>query len=125
MGKHARAISRKTNPQLVGLVSRLYSLSAKEKSKLWRDVAQRLEGPAKARPSVNLSKLDRYCDDGETVLIPGKLLGAGNISKKVTVSAFAHSGSAARKLAEAGCSLVSIDALAQSNPAGSKIKIII
>ncbi len=125
MGKHARVIDRKRNPQLVGLVDRLYTLSAAKKSKLWRDVARRLEAPVKSRPSVNLSKVDRFCKEGDTVLVPGKLLGAGSITKKVTVSAYSHSGSAARKLAEAGCSLVSIESLAESNPAGSDIKIII
>jgi large subunit ribosomal protein L18e len=74
MGKHARDIVRKNNPQLVGLVNRLYTLSSTGQSKLWRNVARRLEGPSRERPSVNLSKLERYCADGDTLLIPGKLL---------------------------------------------------
>lgn len=125
MGKHARVISRKNNPQLVSLVNKLYSLSAAQKSSIWRDVARRLEQPTKGRATVNLSKLDRVADDGETVLVPGKLLGFGNISKKVTVSAYSHSGSAQKKLTEAGCSLISIEELLAANPKGSNIRIIV
>lgn len=124
MGKHAKDISRKNNPHLISLVNKLYSLSATGQSGLWRDVARRLELPVKKRAAVNLTKLDRYAAEGETLLIPGKLLGFGRISKKVTVSAYTHSGSAARKLEEAGCTFVSIERLAEANPAGSKIRII-
>lgn len=125
MGKHARVISRKSNPQLMSLINKLYSLSAAQESSIWRDVARRLERSTKGRATVNLSKLDRIAGEGETVLVPGKLLGFGNISKKLTVSAYTHSGSAQKKLSEAGCSLMSIEELLEANPKGSNIKIIV
>lgn len=125
MGKHSRDIARKNNPQLVMLVEKLYTLSSGGKTALWRDVARRLESPTKSRAAVNLSKLDRICNEGDTVLVPGKLLGFGRISKKLTVSAYSHSGTAARKLAEAGGVFISIEKLAEKNPAGSNIKLIV
>lgn len=125
MGKHARVIARKKNPQLVNLVNKLYTLSAAQKTRIWKDVAKRLESPSSQFATVNLARIERIAREGEVLLIPGKLLGTGSISKKVTIGAFSHSGSAAKKLAEAGGTLVSIEKLAETNPAGSNIRIIV
>ncbi len=123
MGAHKRNSGRKTNLELVKLVENLYTISAKEKSPVWRDVAMRLEKPIGNRAVINLARLDRYTKEGDVIVVPGKILGMGRMSKKITVSAYMLSSSAVAKLEKAGCKLYDLQSLARDNPKGSGIKL--
>ncbi|MBX8635962.1 MAG: 50S ribosomal protein L18e [Thermoplasmata archaeon] len=123
MGAHKRNSGRKTNLELIRLVEDLYRISAREESPVWRDVAVRLEKPIGSRAVINLSRLDRYTKEGDVVVVPGKVLGMGRMSKKITVSAYMLSSSAAAKLEEAGCMLRDLHSLAVDNPKGSGIRL--
>jgi len=114
---------RKTNPNLVGLIGKLKEASRTNKAPVWRDIALRLEGPASNWAEVNISRLDRHASENETVIIPGKLLGSGEIDKKLTVAAYRFSGQAREKIAKAGGQNLSIEELLVKNPTGSKVRI--
>ena len=77
---------RKTDPNLVDLISDLKRETREGEAGIWRDIAQRLEKPSRTWAEVNLSRLERYAQDGDIVVVPGKVLGAGSINKKVTVA---------------------------------------
>lgn len=113
----------KTDPNLVSLISDLKRESRERETAIWRDIAQRLEKPSRNWAEVNLSRLDRYANDGDVIVVPGKVLGAGSLSKKVTVAAFRFSASAAKAIEEAGGKQMTIPELVQENPAGNKIRI--
>jgi len=115
--------TRKTNPNLVGLISKLKEASRTNKAPVWRDIALRLEGPASNWAEVNISRLDRYASENETVVVPGKLLGSGEIDKKLTVAAYRFSGQAKDKISKAGGQNMSIEELLANNPTGSKVRI--
>jgi large subunit ribosomal protein L18e len=117
-------LEKKSNPELVSLARKLQTVHAHHNSPLWKDVAKRLSSSRSNWPSVNLSKLERYSKEGDVLLVPGKLLGSGKISKKVKVAAFAASKSAVEKLNSSGSEFMSIDKLAEANPKGTGIKII-
>jgi large subunit ribosomal protein L18e len=104
----------KDNPVMASLVDSL----SREKKAIWKRVAMELMRPRKQRVEVNLSKLDAYAEEGATVLVPGKVLGAGAISKKITVAAFSFSGTARKLIADAGGKAVSIESLCKANPEG-------
>jgi len=70
-----------------------------------------------------VGKLSRYAKDNEVVVIPGKLLGAGEIAKKVTVAAFRFSGQAKEKVQKAGGQNMSIEELVAKYPEGSNVRI--
>lgn len=114
----------KTNPGLRILVQDLKKRSWDNEAPIWRDIAKRLEKPTKRRPVVNLSRIDRYANEGDTVLVPGKLLAAGDITKKVKVAAYGFSETAVEKIQAAGGECVSIQSLADANPSGTGIKIL-
>ena len=120
----ARGIDRKSDPVLVGLVGRLKEAGRTNEAPIWRDIAKRLEKPTKARVVVNLSRIDRYANEGDTVLVPGKLLAAGAITKKVKVAAYHFSLAAMEKIEAAGGTCVGIDELAASDPQGTNVKIL-
>jgi large subunit ribosomal protein L18e len=113
----------KTNPTLVGLISKLKEASRVNKAPVWRDIALRLEGPSSNWAEVNISRIDRFASENETIVIPGKLLGSGEIAKKVTVAAYRFSGQAKEKITKAGGTDLSIEELLAKNPKGSKVKL--
>ena len=50
----------------------------------------------------NLSRLSRYAADEDVVLIPGKLLGSGDVAGKPSVAAYSVSTGARSKIEAAG-----------------------
>src|SRR5512136_1992891 len=114
---------RKTNPNLVVLIQHLKDASRENEAPVWRDIALRLEGPIRHWAEVNVGKINRYASENEVVVVPGKLLGAGEIEKKVTVAAYRSSGQARDKIVKAGGKSLSIEQLVAQNPKGSNVRI--
>jgi large subunit ribosomal protein L18e len=92
---------------------------------IWSYVAELLERPARSRVEVNLSKLNRLAADGDVVLVPGKLLGAGRLDKKVVVAAAYASRAAVEAVLRAGGEVVAIPELVKRNPKGGNVKVVI
>ncbi|MFA5861413.1 MAG: 50S ribosomal protein L18e [Candidatus Thermoplasmatota archaeon] len=118
------SVHSKTNPGLRILIQDLKKKSWENEAPIWRDIAKRLEKPTKARIAVNLSRIDRYAKANETVLIPGKLLAAGDITKPVKVAAYAFSASAIEKITAAGGECLTLESLVESNPTGKNVRIL-
>ncbi|MEM2943456.1 MAG: 50S ribosomal protein L18e [Methanomassiliicoccales archaeon] len=114
---------KKTDPNLVLLIESLKKHSRERDVEIWRDIAERLEKPRRNWAEVNLSKLERYSEEGSVVVVPGKVLGAGNITKKVTVAAYRFSSSAEKKIREAGGKSMTIEQLISEHPDGSDVVI--
>lgn len=116
--------TKSTNPELVQLIRYLKKQSNEKDAEIWLDVAKYLAKPSRQRISVNLSNINRYAEKNSTMVVPGKILGAGTIDHAVTVAAFAISEKAKEKLAAAKAKYLSISELVEQNPKGSNIKII-
>lgn len=114
---------RKTNQNLVMLVQELKKASNTHKSRLWKRVAADLEKAARQRRIVNLAKLNRFTKENETIVVPGKVLGAGSLSHKLTVAAFSFSQSAKDEINKNG-KAIPISDLIKEDPKGKKIRII-
>jgi len=119
-----RRTSKKTNPRLVNLISLLKDTSRQNEVNVWRDVAVKLEAPARNYAEVNLSKINRYAGDGETIVVPGKVLGSGMLETSVKIAALTFSESAATKILEANGQCLTIEELVKDNPKGSRIRIL-
>ena len=113
----------KTDPALIALISDLKAQERDNGAAIWRDIAKRLEKPKRNWAETNLSKLDRYANDGETIIIPGKVLAAGEISKKITVAAWSFSEAAKQAIVDAGGKAIGIRDLMAENPKGSNVRI--
>jgi large subunit ribosomal protein L18e len=118
-----RAVKRKTNPNTVSLIEYLFKASAENGVNIWKDIAERLARPKRLYAEVNVSKIQRYAKEGETVLVPGKVLGGGRISKPVTVVALGFSETAKEKITSAGGKCMGIKELVEKNPKGSGVRI--
>lgn len=116
-------VTKKTNPQLITLISRLKEQSHKENAAIWKTVANRLDKPTRAHPRVNLGQINRHSTEGEVIVVPGKVLGAGLLNHPVTVAALAFSESAKARIANNGGKTITIGALMDAVPTGANIKI--
>jgi large subunit ribosomal protein L18e len=107
----------KDNPVLASLIDSL----RREKKPIWKRVVEELSRSRRQRAEVNLSKLEAYADEGATVLVPGKVLGTGTLSKKLNVAALSFSSSAKKLISGSGGKTMSIDGLCKSNPEGKGV----
>ncbi len=114
-------IPTKTNPNLTRLIGELQSASRAEDAQIWRDIAARLEKPLSLWAEVNLGEIARFAKPKETIIVPGKLLGGGDIDKALVVASFKCSASARRKLEAAGGRAITISQLLKENPKGSGV----
>jgi large subunit ribosomal protein L18e len=116
--------SKTTNPELIELIRFLRKQGKENQAKIWQDIAEDLAGPRRKRISVNLSHLNRHTEKNETVVVPGKVLGAGEIDHPITVAAFAFSEKGKAKIETARGKILSFADLVKKNPKGSNITII-
>lgn len=113
-----------SNENVRNLISSLKEASIKNENRIWKRIALELEKPTRSRRIVNLSRINRYTNDGDVVIVPGKLLGAGTLTHKVTIAALNFSDGAAEKVSEVKGTCVDILELVKKNPKGTNIKII-
>jgi large subunit ribosomal protein L18e len=116
-------VDRTKNNQLSRVIIDLKTLAIEKKVPLWKRIAVELEKPTRRRREVNVYKLEKYTEIGDVIVVPGKVLGSGNLTKKITVAAVSISESAKEKIVEAKGQVMSIEELMKKNPAGSKVKI--
>ncbi len=99
-------MKRKTNLYLEEAI-----FLAKKKNLI--DIAAALSSPARQEIKVNIEKIEKEGKDA--VIIPGKVLGTGEIKKKVNVCAFSFSKDAKEKIKKAGGSCIFLlDALKEN-----------
>jgi large subunit ribosomal protein L18e len=113
-----------SNPHLRKLIAELKKKAIVDSSPLWKRIATDLEKPNRNRRAVNLSRINRFTKDNETVIVPGKVLGSGVVGHKITVVAFTFSDGAVEKLKKQNCSTLSITEFMQKNPKTSDVRII-
>lgn len=110
----------KTNPELEKIIKELKTLSIKNQSKIWKKVATELEKPTRKRRHVNLYEIEKLTKDGDTIIVPGKVLGTGELNKQIKVAAWDFSEQAQAKIKNT----LTIQKIIKENPKGRNIKII-
>ena len=111
-----------TNYQLQQLVAEIEPHA--KKSDFWRRISNDLQKPTRQRRSVNIYKINQNALDGETVIVPGKVLAVGDMHKKIDVVALAFSSEAKAKITSAKGKVLTITELLQQNPQAKKVRIL-
>jgi large subunit ribosomal protein L18e len=111
------------NQRLQELLSSLKKQSIENKDGVWKRVALELERPTRQHRVVNLSKIEKYTNDNDVVVIPGKLLSGGELTKKVTIIAYTFSQKALDKT-NGKAHIISIEDALKKYPNAKNIKII-
>jgi len=109
---------RKTNPEVAETVLAAKKLAA------WNGIGKMVSGSTRRYSSVNLSDIDKQTSAGDTVIIPGKVLGSGQLSKKVRICALGFSDSAREKLGKHKGEIVTILEEIHKNPKAEGLKVI-
>jgi large subunit ribosomal protein L18e len=113
----------KTNPRLSSLIADLKSAARQSGGDVWGDIAERLDKPRSTHAEVNLGRIERYAQEDETVVVPGKVLGSGVLQKDVTVAAVDFSSTAETKIDQVG-ETVTLEQAVQNNPEGLNVRVI-
>lgn len=108
----------KTNPQVIEAVR----LGLKQKA--WHSIAQAVSNSTKHYSSVNLKEIDRQTKLGDIVIVIGKVLSSGSITKKIRICALGISALAKDKLSESKSEFASIADEIKKNPKAEGIKLI-
>ena len=117
--KIEKKMKRKTNIELVGTI-----ISGK-KQKHWLKVADKISMPKRSQKSINLDQINKKAENGDVIVIPGKVLGIGNIDKKIKIAALSFSDQAKKNLEKSKIEFLTINEEIKKNPEGKKIKLII
>lgn len=95
----------------------------KTKIKIWRKISKKLSRARKDRISPNLFRINKKTKENDIVVIPGKVLGMGELDHTITIACLDCSKSARQKIESSGSNLISIEELLEQNPKGSGVKV--
>lgn len=75
------------------LIRKLEKASVTQKNRLWKTVADQVAKPRRERVSINVQKLEKLSEKfgKKTLLVAGKVLAGGNMTKAVSVAAMEYS----------------------------------
>jgi large subunit ribosomal protein L18e len=93
------------------------------KPAIWREAARYLASGTVTWPEVNVGRLART-GDASAVFVPGKVLGTGNLEKKLNVGAFSFSASARAKIERAGGKAFTVEEFVEKYPEGSGVALV-
>ena len=91
------------------------------KKEIWQKLSHEAGKPVRKRVEMNLSRLEALTKDGEIVLFPGKVLGAGAFSRKITIAARGYTKGTKEKIEKAGGKCVSFEEIAKAHPKGTNV----
>lgn len=110
-----------TSQVVIHMAKDLKKASTKNDAVIWEKLAEYALKPSIARRDLNLNRIDQLTKENDIVVFPGKVLGTGNISHKITLFSFSISNSAATKIIKKGGKLITYSDLIEQNPTGKGV----
>ena len=98
----------------------LKKASTKNDAPIWGKLAEYGSKTISCKKRYQLERIGQLTKENDTVVFPGKVLGTGNVSHKITLCSFSISNSAAAKIIENGGKIISFD-LIEQNPTGKGV----
>ncbi|MHA2401198.1 MAG: 50S ribosomal protein L18e [Promethearchaeota archaeon] len=95
----------------------------KTKIKIWRKISKKLSSPRKNRVAPNLYRINKKTKENDVIIVPGKVLGMGDLDHALTIACLECSKSARQKIESSGSKLLSIEELLGQNPKGMGVKV--
>ena len=95
----------------------------KTKRRIWKKVSKKLSGPRRDRIEANLYRINKKTREKDVIVVPGKVLGIGEIDHKLTIACLDCSKTARKKIETSGSKLLSIEELLEQNPEGRDVKV--
>lgn len=95
-----------TNQVVIQMAKELQVASKKNKAPIWSKLAELALKPSRAKRVLNLGQIDRFVSDNDIVVVPGKVLGTGTVSHKITLCSFSISTTGAKKVTQSGGKII-------------------
>ena len=112
------------NQVVLQMAKELKGASKKNNAPIWSRLAELALKPSSARRTINIGQIDKFVKDNDVIVVPGKVLGTGNISHKITLCSFSMSTTGAKKVLQSGGKILSFSELIKSHPTGKGVVII-
>ena len=103
------------------MVKDLKQASKKNEAPIWSRLAVLAIKPSSARRVVNLTRINKTTKENDVLFVPGKVLGTGNISHKITLSSFSMSTTAANKIIHTGGKIMTYADMIKKYPTGKGV----
>src|SRR4030042_2358540 len=113
--KISKKTKRKTKPELVE------TIELAKKNNLLK-LANKLSGPTRLQKKMDLEYLNKL--KAKKIMVIGKILGKGDMKRKISVSALGFSESALKKLKKSGCEANTIKQEIEKNKKLEEVEII-
>ena len=111
-------LKRKTNPKTIDTITEA------KKNKSWLPLAKIVSSSTRQYLSLNLDEIDEKSVEGDVIIIPGKVLGEGSVTKKIKICALAFSASALDKMKKSKVEGGFIIDEIKNNPTAKGVKIL-
>ncbi len=113
-----------TNQLTFKMANDLRKASARNDAPIWKRLSEFALKPKSSKRTVNLYKLSKQTNENDIVVVPGKVLGTGALSHKITLCSFSISNEAASKILEAGGKIIPYTELVEKYPTGKGVKLL-
>ena len=103
------------------MVKDLKQASKKNEAPIWSRLADLALKSSSSKRVVNLTRISKTTKDNDILFVPGKVLGTGNLSHKITLSSFSMSVTAAKKIIQTGGSIITYSDMIKKYPTGKGV----
>lgn len=114
----AKRIPKKVDKYIVD------TIFAAKRAKGWNKIAQIVSGGRRSYSNINLGRIEKESTEGDILIIPGKVLGNGSLTKKIKICALYFSTSAIDKIKQSKSESIKIVDEIKKNPSGEGVKLI-
>ena len=113
-----------SNQLVIQMAKDLKKASKENDAPIWSKMAKQALKPSSARKTININKVGKVTKENDVVVFPGKVLGTGNISHKITLCSFTISNTAADKIIESGGKLINYKEMVEQYPTGKGVTLL-
>ena len=109
------------NQVVLHMVKDLKQASKKNEAPIWSKLADLALKPSSSKRTINLTRINRITKESDVLFVPGKVLGTGNLSHKITLSSFSMSVTAANKIIQTGGNILTYSDMIKKFPTGKGV----
>ena len=104
------------NQIVLHMIKDLKQASKKNEAPIWSKIADLALKPSSTKRTVNLTRINKITKENDVLFVPGKVLGTGNLSHKITLSSFSISTTARNNIIQSGWNIMAYSDLIKKFP---------
>ena len=109
------------NQVVLHMVKDLKQASKKNEAPIWSKLADLALKQSSSKRTVNLTRINKTTKENDVLFVPGKILGTGNMSHKITLSSFSISTTARKKIIQSGGNIMAYSDMIKKYPTGKGV----